>query len=79
MKEGVMMDKPKVGDKVHYQPEHYRRRDMHENGVVKEVREDCDDAVWVVFNCGGEWDRYWYYTGAKTNLRDLKKGWKNER
>ena len=70
------MQKPKVGDKVHYQPDHYVVDDDFENGVVKEVREECEEAVWVVYNCAGEWDRYREYTAAKTNLRDLKEGWR---
>ena len=65
-----------VGDKVYYQPEHYSESE-HENGIVKEIREGVDDAVWVVYRCAGEWDRYREFTSAKTNLRDLKLGWKS--
>lgn len=65
----------KVGDKVHYQPKHYGP-DKWENGIVKEVRKNIKDAVWVVYNCNNEWHRYTDYTSAKTNLRDLKKGWR---
>lgn len=43
-----------VGDKVHYQPEHYGESEW-ENGIVKEVREDVNDAVWVVYNCAEMW------------------------
>ena len=70
------MEKPKVGDNVHYQPKHYQERDFWENGVVKEVRADVDDAVWVVYNCGGEWHRYQEFTSAKTRLIDLVAGWR---
>lgn len=73
-----MIPKPKVGDLVHYQPDHYKESDKFENGVVKEVRENCDDAVWVVYNCGGEWSRYKDFTSAKTNLRDLCLGWRTK-
>lgn len=66
----------KVGDKVHYQPEHYGNR--FENGIVKEVRPG-DDGCFVVYNCAGRWDKYFDYTAAKTNYRDLKPGWKDER
>jgi hypothetical protein len=70
------MDKLRVGDKVRYQPPHYRE-DEWENGVVKEVREGCRDAVWVVYNCNEEWHKFENYTGCKTMLADLKLGWKD--
>lgn len=63
-----------VGDKVHYQPEHYGD-DEWENGIVKEIRNGKTDGVWVVYNCAGNWDNYTDYTSALTNLRDLKLGW----
>lgn len=68
------MDKPKVGDKVTYIPGHC----MPERGIVKEVREDVANAVWVVYNCAGNWENYQNYTGCKTNLRDLAPGWQGE-
>lgn len=61
------------GDKVHYQPEHYG--DRFENGIVKEVRQG-DNGCFVVYNCGGNWDEFENYTAAKTDYRDLKRGWK---
>ena len=64
-----------VGNKVFYQPEHYGAQE-YENGIVKEIREGVDDAVWVVYHCAGRWDKYADYTSARTNLRDLKLGWK---
>lgn len=66
----------KVGDSVHYQPDHYKETDRWENGVVKVIREDIDDAVWVVYNCAGEWHRFQDYTGCKTSLEDLNLGWR---
>lgn len=66
----------KVGEKVHYQPDHYKEDDRFENGIVKELRPEQPDVAWVVYNCGGEWDIYQEYTSARTNLRDLNKGWK---
>ena len=69
---------PKVGDKVRFEPEHYELKGEFENGIVKEVREDIDYAVWVVYNCAGDWDCYRDYTAAKTNLRDLKAGWRED-
>ncbi|GAH05143.1 unnamed protein product [marine sediment metagenome] len=68
--------KLKVGDKVHYQPSHFGDSEW-ENGLIKEIREGVTDAVWVVYNCAGNWHRYKEYTSAKTNLSDLKLGWKN--
>ena len=65
----------KVGDKVHYQPKHYGK-DEWENGIIKEIPDHTNASVRVVYNCGGEWDRYQEYTSALTSLRDLKKGWK---
>ncbi len=67
--------KLKVSDKVCYQPSHFPG-DKWENGMIKEIR-DSLDSVWVVYNCNGNWNRYKDYTGALTNLRDLKLGWKH--
>lgn len=64
-----------VGDEVHYQPAHFEDEEW-ENGLVKEIRENVTDSVWVVYNCGGKWHRYNEYTSAKTNLRDLRIGWR---
>lgn len=64
-----------VGDKVHYQPLHYGSEEW-ENGLVKEIREGVTESVWVVYNCSGNWDRYKDYTSAKTNLIDLRLGWR---
>jgi hypothetical protein len=72
-----MIKIPKVGDHVHYQPEHYGD-DEWENGIVKEVREKQPDVAWVVYNCAGNWDIYMDYTSAQTNLLDLKEGWRRK-
>lgn len=74
----------RVGDKVHYQPEHYGK-DEWENGIVKEVPDFATDptsavgynCIRVVFNCAGEWDNFMNYTSALTRLNDLKLGWKH--
>lgn len=29
----------------------------------------------VVYNCGGDWDRWKAYTAASSNMKDLKIGW----
>lgn len=64
-----------VGQKVRYQPDHYDGGHW-ENGIVKEIRPSRKDGVWVVYNCCGNWDRYMDYTGALTNVRDIKIGWR---
>ena len=66
----------RVGQKVHYRPDHYSD-DEWENGIIKEIRQDTLDSVWVVYNCAGNWHRYEQYTSAKTNLRDLELGWRH--
>ncbi len=69
--------KLRIGDKVHYQPEHFGPKEW-ENGVIKEIRPDRNDGVWVVYNCAGDWKNFADYTSALTNLRDLKMGWRHE-
>jgi len=67
----VRMSHLSVGDKVNYDPGHGHP----ENGIVKEIRENNIEAVFVVYNCAGDWKNYQKYTSALTNLRDLNKGW----
>jgi hypothetical protein len=69
----LTIDQLSVGACVHYQPSHYGAK--AKNGIVKEIRPDRTDGVWVVYNCAGQWDWYQDYTGCLTNLRDLKLGW----
>ena len=71
------MTKIKVGDEVHYQPDHYDENQW-ENGIVKEVPLHIEDHVRVVYNCAGNWHRYADYTSALTHKRDLFHGWRNE-
>ena len=73
--EGIDITQLHVGDKVRYQPSYYSY-ERWENGIIKEIREGVTDAVWVVYNCAGNWYLYADYTSAKTNLRDLKLGWR---
>lgn len=68
--------KLRIGNKVHYQPNHYDKN-RWENGIIKEIRATQMDGVWVVYNCAGNWGNYKDYTSALTNLRDLKLGWKH--
>ena len=68
--------KLQIGDKVHYQPSHYGK-DKWENGMVKSFPTHTNSSVFVVYNCGGNWDMFLDYTAALTNLTDLKLGWKH--
>jgi len=68
----IPIEEISVGDRVHYQPEHFTE-DKYENGIVKEKRHN---AVWVVYHCDGNWDNFKEYTGALTRIDDLHKGWK---
>lgn len=67
----------KVGNKVHYQPSHYDENTW-ENGIVKEIPTHTTKSVRVVYNTGGNWDKWEDYTSALTNISDLKSGWKYE-
>jgi hypothetical protein len=60
-----------VGQHVHYAPSHGPK----ENGIVKSITEH---GVFVVYNCGGNWDRYTDYTAANTNPRDLEPEWASD-
>lgn len=58
------------GQKVTYAPDYGEP----ERGKVKSFSED-PNFVFVVYNCGGNWDNYENYTAARTNIKDLKLGW----
>ena len=85
----VDIAKLKVGDKVYYQPEHYKNIlvldntteetviEKWENGLVKEIPDWSTDSVRVVYNCCGDWNNYKDYTSALTNVNDLYLGWKS--
>lgn len=68
--------KLRIGDKVRYQPSHFDV-DKWENGIIKEIRSDNMEAVFVVYNCGGDWENYKNYTAALTKIEDLYFGWKH--
>ena len=57
-----------VGQKVTY-----ISHGKYEHGIVKSIS-DAED-VFVVYNCNGEWNRYFDYTAARTMTRDLVQGW----
>lgn len=44
-----------------------------EDGIVKSISDD--NYVFVVYHCGGNWDRYFDYTAARTKIKDLRLGW----
>jgi hypothetical protein len=74
----VQFDKLEVGQKVYYQPEHYKEKGMFENGMVRYIPDHVNDAVFVVYNCNNDWDNFKAYTAALTNIRDLHNGWLNK-
>jgi hypothetical protein len=67
----------KVGQKVHYEPIHYKESGKWENGIIKEIPDHTTESVRVVFNCGGDWNNYQNYTSQLTSLNDLNDGWKS--
>jgi hypothetical protein len=73
----IDISKLKVGDKVCYQPEHYKLDGRYENGMVKEIPEHTNTSIRVVYNCAGNWDNFKDYTSALTDIRDLIIGWKH--
>lgn len=73
----VNQAKLKIGDKVCYQPSHYKN-DEYENGMVKEIPKHTTQSVRVVYNCAGNWDKFMDYTGALTDNIDLKYGWRHD-
>jgi hypothetical protein len=73
----IDVSKIKVGDKVCFQPDHYKSESKYENGIVKEVPDWSTNSIRVVYNCAGDWNNYKDYTSALTNIRDLTLGWKH--
>jgi hypothetical protein len=61
------------GDKVYYIP-FKGAIDQYENGIVKSICEDKNYAF-VVYHWDGESSNYEDYTGARTSIKDLTKGW----
>lgn len=60
--------KLKKGDMVTYCPPHGPNR----IGIVKSIN---GNNAFVVYNCNDEWEHFEDYTGAATNISDLKPGW----
>ncbi len=67
--------RPDPGESVHYVPFKDCPSELYENGVVKAVSDE--EHVFVVYHCAGEWHRYQEFTGARTNINDLRPGWWN--
>ncbi len=67
----------KIGDKVHYQPEHFGD-DEYENGIVKAFPRRAKNSVRVVYKCDGKWVNFRNYTSELTLLKDLKPGWRHD-
>lgn len=65
------MDEIKVGQKVTYVTKFKR-----EKGIVKNIQND--KYAFIVYNCGGNWKDYEKYTGARTKINHLIKGWDEE-
>jgi hypothetical protein len=58
----------KIGQKVTY-----RSFGKLEHGIVKSLSDA--EHVFVVYHCAGNWDRYFDYTAARTEIKDLVIGW----
>lgn len=59
----------KPGDKVTFNPPGARKGER-EKGIVKRVH-PIADAIWVVFNCGEDWDNFANYTAQLVKIQDL--------
>lgn len=73
----IDISKIKIGDKVCYQPAHFKECGKWENGMVKEIPDHTNTAIRVVYNCASDWDNFSDYTSALTNICDLTPGWKH--
>lgn len=73
----IDISKIKIGDKVYYQPKHYKPENEFENGIIKEIPENSLVYVRVVYNCNQDWENYQNYTSALTDINDLYLGWKH--
>ena len=71
----IDISKIKVGDKVHYIPFEGCSDSIIENGRVKEIPDHSINAIRVVYNCGGNWDKFMDYTSQLTPIDKLFLGW----
>lgn len=58
----------KKGDKVTYVT-----NCKLEKGIIKSIQ--SEEYAFVVYNCNSEWEKYKNYTGSKTLISDLIRGW----
>jgi len=65
-----------VGDKVCYIPYDGCPKEKYEEGIVKSTSA-YTTKVFVVYHCDGNWEDYMNYTGALTDINQLKLGWKD--
>lgn len=45
-------------------------------GIVKAISDQKN--VFVVYSCNGDWEHYYNYTGEKTDIGYLTKGWEEQ-
>jgi len=63
----------KVGDKVHYIPFSDCDESIIENGIVKSLQNE--EYCFVVFHWSDTPEKYQDFTGQRTDIKSLKKGW----
>ena len=63
------------GDTVRYVPFADCDSSLWENGIVKSLNLDDPTHVFVVYNCGGNWDNYENYTAESTHISCLEPNW----
>jgi hypothetical protein len=63
------------GDRVYYIPFDGCPFEKIEFGIVKSINEMDLTSLFVVFNCGEDWENYWDYTGQSTKKENLFDGW----
>lgn len=61
----------KKGDKVTYIP-------TGEWGIIKDFTAGPGMGLYVVFNCGEDWENYKDYTAALCQEKHIKLGWVND-
>lgn len=69
--ETKLLANPKIGEKVRFIPGIGESK----NGIIKNLSKDLK-FVFVVYKCEGKWKRYRDYTGVRTYLGSLRKGWR---
>ncbi len=67
----------KIGDKVHYQPDHCHDYG-YDNGIVKEIPHATNRSARVVYKCDSNRDNFRNYTGELTRVNELKPGWRHD-